>query len=50
MCYSHQSVKDLMEIMKDKDMLIQVRNRNHGKLLETLDKMIVSTCTAYVNR
>ena len=37
-----QSVKDLMEIMKDKDTLIQVRNGNHAKLLDELNKMIVS--------
>ncbi|KAK2160904.1 hypothetical protein LSH36_125g04004 [Paralvinella palmiformis] len=34
------SVKELMETMKDKDMLIQIRNRNHHKLLSQLDSLI----------
>ena len=34
--------KDLMDIMKDKDTLLQVRNNNHQKLLEELDGIIVS--------
>lgn len=35
-----QSVKELMEVMKDKDSLIQIRNKNHQKLLEELDGLI----------
>ena len=31
-----------MDVMSDKDTLLQVRNNNHQKLLETLDSMIVS--------
>ena len=38
-----QSVKDLMEVMKDKDLLIQARNKNHQKLLAELDSLVVST-------
>ncbi|CAH1777406.1 unnamed protein product, partial [Owenia fusiformis] len=35
-----QSVKDQMEIMKDKDTFIQIKNRNHKELLDELDKLI----------
>lgn len=35
-----QSVKDLMDIMKDKDALINVRNKNHQRLLEELDTLV----------
>lgn len=38
-----QSVKDLMDIMKDKDALINVRNRNHQRLLEELSSLVVSS-------
>ena len=31
-----------MEVMKDKDTLINVRNSNHQKLLEELDNLVVS--------
>jgi hypothetical protein len=30
-----------MEVMKDKDTLIKVRNQNHQKLLEELDNVVV---------
>ena len=35
-----QNVKDQMEVMKDKDTLIKVRNQNHQKLLEELDNVV----------
>lgn len=35
-----QSVKDLMDIMKDKDALINARNKNHQRLLEELDGLV----------
>ena len=35
-----QTVKELMEVMKDKDTLLQVRNNNHQRLLEELDGVI----------
>ncbi|KAK3099143.1 hypothetical protein FSP39_000104 [Pinctada imbricata] len=35
-----QNVKDQMEVMKDKDTLINVRNSNHQKLLEELDNVV----------
>ena len=35
-----QSVKELMETMKDKDQLIHVRNHNHLQLLAQLDQLI----------
>lgn len=35
-----QSVKDLMDIMKDKDALINVRNKNHQRLLEELSSLV----------
>ena len=37
-----QNVKDQMEVMKEKDALIQTRNRNHQLLLEKLDNLVVS--------
>ena len=37
-----QGVKDLMEIMSDKDTLMQTRNTNHQALLEVLDNMVTS--------
>ena len=37
-----QNVKDQMEVMKDKDTLIKVRNQNHQKLLQELDNLVVS--------
>ena len=36
-----QGVKDLMEFMKDKDTLIQVKTRNNQKLLQELDSLVV---------
>lgn len=36
-----QNVKDQMEVMKDKDTLINLRNTNHQKLLEELDNLVV---------
>ena len=38
--FPFQSVKDLMDIMKDKDSLMQIRNNNHQALLEQLDSII----------
>ncbi|XP_052078760.1 exocyst complex component 1-like isoform X1 [Mytilus californianus] len=35
-----QNVKEQMEVMKDKDTLIKVRNTNHQKLLEELDNVV----------
>ncbi len=37
-----QSVKDLMNVMKDKDMLLKIKNNNHQQLLEQLESIIVS--------
>lgn len=31
-----------MEIMKDKDALIHIQNKNHQRLLEELDSLVVS--------
>ncbi|XP_048772233.1 exocyst complex component 1-like isoform X2 [Ostrea edulis] len=36
-----QNVKDQMEVMKEKDALIQTRNRNHQLLLEKLDNLVI---------
>ncbi|XP_052794557.1 exocyst complex component 1-like isoform X2 [Mya arenaria] len=35
-----QGVKEQMELMKDKDMLLSVRNANHQKLLEELENVV----------
>ncbi|XP_064636465.1 exocyst complex component 1-like isoform X2 [Lineus longissimus] len=35
-----QGVKDSMEIMKDKDALIHIQNKNHQRLLEELDSLV----------
>ncbi|CAE1251875.1 EXOC1 [Acanthosepion pharaonis] len=35
-----KNVKDQMEVMKDKDTLINLRNTNHQKLLEELDNLV----------
>ena len=42
--YDHklQSLKDLMEIMKDKDFLLKIKNKNHNLILGQLDSIIVS--------
>lgn len=37
-----QNVKDQMEVMKEKDALINTRNKNHQLLLEELDNLVVS--------
>ncbi|XP_064608432.1 exocyst complex component 1-like isoform X2 [Liolophura sinensis] len=37
-----QNVKDQMEVIKEKDMLIKIRNENHQSLLEELDKLVKS--------
>jgi len=37
-----QGVKEQMEVMKDKDMLLSVRNASHQKLLDELDNIVVS--------
>ena len=37
-----QAVKEQMEVMKDKDTLINVRNQNHEKLLTELESLVVS--------
>ena len=36
-----QAVKEQMEVMKDKDQLISVRNNNHEKLLSELESLVV---------
>ncbi|XP_060579984.1 exocyst complex component 1-like isoform X4 [Ruditapes philippinarum] len=35
-----QSVKDQMEVMKDKDTLLSVRNDNHQKMLEEIESLV----------
>ena len=40
--YYFQSLKDLMEIMKDKDFLLKIKNKNHNLILEQLDSIVVS--------
>ncbi|ESO07376.1 hypothetical protein HELRODRAFT_76461 [Helobdella robusta] len=35
-----ETVKDLMDCMKDKDALINIKNKNHRKLLEELEALI----------
>lgn len=42
-----QSLKDLMEIMKDKDSLLKIRNKNHNLILEQVDSIIVSSHSVY---
>ena len=37
-----QAVKEQMEVMKDKDQLINIRNTNHEKLLSELESLVVS--------
>ena len=37
-----QAVKEQMEVMKDKDQLINIRNNNHEKLLSELESLVVS--------
>jgi len=37
-----QAVKEQMEVMKDKDTLLSVRNANHQKLLSDLENVVVS--------
>ncbi|KAL5012020.1 hypothetical protein ScPMuIL_010571 [Solemya velum] len=41
-CYDStlQNVKEQMEVMKDKDTLMTIRNKNHQQLLEELDNLI----------
>ena len=40
--FCFQAVKEQMEVMKDKDTLINVRNMNHEKLLTELESLVVS--------
>lgn len=37
-----QGVKELMDEMKVKDTVIQVRNQNYQRLQDELDKLVVS--------
>lgn len=41
--YALQNVKDQMEVMKEKDALINTRNKNHQLLLEELDNLVVGS-------
>jgi hypothetical protein len=40
--YVVQGVKELMDEMKVKDTVIQVRNQNYQRLQDELDKLVVS--------
>ena len=47
--YYFQSLKDLMEIMKDKDFLLKIKNKNHNLILEQLDSIVVSPLSLLVS-
>lgn len=47
--YALQNVKDQMEVMKEKDALINTRNKNHQLLLEELDNLVVGGSHRLVN-
>ena len=48
--YYFQSLKDLMEIMKDKDFLLKIKNKNHNLILEQLDSIVVSPFILLVSK
>ena len=47
--YALQNVKDQMEVMKEKDALINTRNKNHQLLLEELDNLVVGSSKRLVH-